>query len=65
MLLHCCRAVPLRQRPPQAPAATATTPLPQEQLEQLAEKQQIIMTRLQLADDPLGNEYLRLQRVQM
>lgn len=26
---------------------------------------QIIMMRMQLADDPLGNEFLRMQRVQM
>lgn len=36
-----------------------------DQLEKLAEKLQIIMTRIQLADDPLGNEILRRQRVQM
>ncbi|PRW57321.1 conserved domain [Chlorella sorokiniana] len=36
-----------------------------DQMEKLGEKMQIIMTRIQLADDPLGNEYLRMQRVQM
>lgn len=34
-------------------------------MEQLGEKLQVTMTRLQLADDPLGNEMLRMQRVQM
>lgn len=34
-------------------------------MEELGEKLQIIMMRMQLADDPLGNEFLRMQRVQM
>jgi len=34
-------------------------------MEQLGEKLQIIMMRMQLADDPAGNEFLRMQRVQM
>ena len=37
----------------------------QAQMEELGEKLQIIMMRMQLADDPLGNEFLRMQRVQM
>ncbi|KAI7839420.1 hypothetical protein COHA_006821 [Chlorella ohadii] len=36
-----------------------------DQMEQLGEKLQIIMMRMQLADDPAGNEFLRMQRVQM
>lgn len=37
----------------------------QEQLEQLAESYEVILTRMQLADDPLGNVILRILRVQM
>lgn len=32
---------------------------------QLAERFQVVMARLQLADDPLGNEMLRQSRIQM